>query len=62
MKTKITMEYLLNTSPKIIYNHISTPWGLSEWFADNVHVRENHYVFVWDGAEQEAEIVSKKRG
>jgi uncharacterized protein YndB with AHSA1/START domain len=60
MKTKITIEYLLNTSPKIIYNHISTPWGLSEWFADNVHVRDSHYVFVWDGAEQEAAIVSKK--
>ncbi len=38
---------------------ISTPSGLSEWFADNVNVKGEHFTFFWDGTEEVA-ILQKK--
>lgn len=60
MKTKYELEYTFNTSPSILYNRISTPEGLSEWFADNVNLRKNLFTFIWEGTEQEASVVQKK--
>ena len=60
MKTKYELEYTLNTSPGILYSRLSTPEGLSEWFADNVNLKKGRYTFFWEGAEQEAEIIQKK--
>jgi uncharacterized protein YndB with AHSA1/START domain len=60
MKTKYELEYTFNTSPSILYNRISTPEGLSEWFADNVNLRKDSFTFIWEGTEQEASVVQKK--
>lgn len=60
MKTKYELEYMLNTSPSILYNRLSTPEGLSEWFADNVNLRKGKYTFIWEGTEQDASVVQKK--
>ena len=54
----IEIEFLLKTSPKILYNMISTPSGLSDWFADNVNVRDGVYTFFWDGSEESAKLIS----
>ena len=58
-RNKIEIEYLLKTSPKILYTMISTPSGLSDWFADNVNVRDEVYTFFWDGSEENAKVLSK---
>ena len=55
MKKKFELEYALNTSAKVIFPRLSTPGGLSEWFADNVTIKGKVYTFVWDGTEQKAE-------
>jgi uncharacterized protein YndB with AHSA1/START domain len=59
-KTKYELEYDLNTSPKLLFTRISTPSGLSEWFADNVKLNGKNFVFDWDGSMQEAKVVTKK--
>ena len=56
---KVEIEYSLRTSPKILYNMISTPSGLAEWFADDVNIRGNELTFFWDGSEEKAKILSK---
>ncbi|GAA0873643.1 START-like domain-containing protein [Wandonia haliotis] len=62
-KKKYELEYLLKTSPKVLYNLVATPSGLSEWFADNVNVnKDNIYTFIWDGAEEEARLITKRNG
>lgn len=58
-RNKIEIEYILKTSPKILYNMISTPSGLSEWFADDVNIRGNVLTFFWDGSEEKAKILNK---
>lgn len=60
MKTKYELEYTLNTSANMLFNRISTPEGLSEWFADNVNLKNGRYTFIWEGTEQVASVVQKK--
>jgi uncharacterized protein YndB with AHSA1/START domain len=60
MKNKFELEYSINSAPKILYPRLSTPGGLAEWFADDINIRGNVYTFIWDGSEQEAELVTKK--
>jgi uncharacterized protein YndB with AHSA1/START domain len=60
MKTKYELEYTLNTSPNFLYSRLSTPEGLSEWFADNVNLKRGKFQFIWEGAEQEASVIQKK--
>ena len=54
------LEFPMRSSLRILFSQISTPSGLSEWFADNVNIKGKNYTFFWDGDEQEAELVSKK--
>ena len=58
MKEKIELEYTFNTSPKVLFSRLSTPSGLSEWFADNVNLIGNVFTFIWEGSEQQAEMVN----
>ena len=59
-KTKFEQEYLLKTSPKILNNMLMSPSGLSEWFADDVNIKEDIYTFIWNGSEESARLLSKK--
>ncbi len=60
MKIKYELEYTFNTSPNFLYSRLSTPEGLSEWFADNVNLIRGKFQFIWEGAEQEATVIQKK--
>jgi uncharacterized protein YndB with AHSA1/START domain len=58
---KFDLEYLFKASNKIIYNCLTTPSGLSEWFADDVNVRDGIYTFMWEGSEEKAKLLAKKK-
>lgn len=60
MKQRITLEYPINSSPKVLYPRLSTPGGLAEWFADDVNLKGGHFCFVWEGSVEKAEAVLKK--
>ena len=60
MKQKILLEYPMNCSPLVLYPRLSTPGGLSEWFADNVNVEGKYYVFYWDKVSQRAEMLYRR--
>jgi len=60
-KTKIELEYLLRTSDTILYTCMSTPSGLEEWFAPEVHIRGDIFTFLWEGEERKAKLVAKKK-
>lgn len=60
MKEKFELEYLLKTSIRVLDNMIGSPSGLSEWFADNVTVRDDIYSFEWDGSIEEARLIQRK--
>ena len=60
IKKSFSIEYDFHASPQLLFQYLSTPSGLSEWFADNVNLSDKNYTFFWDGDEQEAELLSKK--
>lgn len=59
-KIKVQLEYIINCSPKVLYNRLSTASGLTEWFADDVRVRGKNFTFIWDDSEQTAEMTLHK--
>ena len=60
-KQLFTLEYSVRCSPSILYEFLSTPAGLQEWFADKVEERDGLYSFSWDGSEaEEAEIMESE--
>jgi hypothetical protein len=61
-KEKYELEYLLKTSIKVLDNMVATPSGLSEWFADDVNIKDDVFTFFWDGSEEEARRLSRKNG
>ncbi len=59
-KTKIEMEFPIHASPSMIFQYLTTPSGLSGWFADDVNSRGKSYTFIWDGVEEKAKLATKK--
>ena len=57
---KYRLEYPIHSSINILYKRLSNPSGLSEWFADDVHIRNDVYTFFWDGSKQTAKLLKKK--
>jgi len=56
-KIRYTLEYPVRCSPAILYDFLSTPTGLQEWFADKVDERDGTFSFSWNGSTEEAEVV-----
>jgi uncharacterized protein YndB with AHSA1/START domain len=54
MRTRYELEYTLNTPTRVLFDRLSTPEGLSEWFADNVTVEGDIFTFYWDKTEARA--------
>lgn len=61
-KVKYEMEFPIQASPSLLYQYISTPSGLSEWYADNVNSRGEFFTFIWNESEEKAKLLSKKNG
>lgn len=59
-KIQFEIEFVIQSSPQLLYQYISTPSGLSEWFADDVNSRGELFSFIWDGAEETALLLKKK--
>lgn len=60
-KQLFTLEYAVRCSPAILYNFLSTPAGLQEWFADLVNERDKLFVFSWNNTEEKAEVVDAEQ-
>ncbi len=59
-KIKFEIEFVIQSSPQLLYQYLSTPSGLSEWFADNVNSRGEIFNFIWDGSEEQAKLLKRK--
>lgn len=62
VKVKYELEFPFHASPMLLYQYISTPSGLSEWFADNVNSRGEIFTFIWDDSEEKAKLIAKRSG
>lgn len=59
-KVKFQLEFVVKASPTLLFNYISSPSGLEQWFSDNVKSRGEEFIFIWENAEETAKLLSKK--
>ena len=59
-KQQFTLEYSLKCPASILYEFLSTPAGLQEWFADKVDERDGVFSFSWNGSDETAEVLEKE--
>ena len=59
-KIKYEIEFVIQSSPQMLFQYIATPSGLSEWFADNVNLQGAIFTFIWDESEEQAKLVKRK--
>lgn len=66
MKEKFQLEYVFsNISMSVLWNSISTPSGLGEWFADKVDLDpddSNLFIFYWGKTSQTARLLNNRVG
>ncbi len=51
------LEYVVHASAELLFSFLTEPSGLSEWFCDDVNIRNGIYTFFWDGTSQQAREV-----
>ncbi len=56
-RVKISCEFVLRSSPAIVYQFIAEPDCLIRWFADDCNILDEVYYFEWNGAKEAARIV-----
>lgn len=54
---RFELEFVVHASAQILFEFITTPSGLSEWFCDDVNIRNGVYTFKWEENEQNARVV-----
>ena len=57
---KFELEFVIKASGELLYEFLITPSGLSEWFAEDVNIRDEVYTFFWDAAQQQAKVIGLK--
>ena len=60
-KQLYTLEYPVRCSPTILFEFLTSPAGLGEWFADKVDERDDVYYFGWSGTFEKADMVEKEQ-
>lgn len=56
---KFEMEFVIRASEDMVFEFVSTESGLSEWFCDDVNIRDGVFTFDWDGQVQQAKLVKE---
>ena len=59
-KILFSIEFNFHCSPQLLFQYLSTPSGLSEWFADDVNSRGEDFTFIWEDSEEYAKLLTKK--
>ena len=59
-KKSFSLEYDFHASRQMLFQYLSTPSGLGEWFADNVNSRGEYFNFIWEDDEETAKLIQKK--
>lgn len=57
---KFTLEFPMKVSPRLLFTLISTSEGLARWFAEKVNVKDDEYLFEWEGSQQSARLLESK--
>lgn len=51
------LEFILRTSPNIVYKFLTTPSCLIRWFCDRVEIDGDKYSYFWEDEEEIAYLI-----
>lgn len=54
---KFEMEFVVHSSADMLYEFLSSASGLSEWFCDDLNIRNGIYTFIWEDQMQQARLL-----
>ncbi len=60
-KNKYEFEFIVNASPSMIYQYLTSASALSQWFADDVVYKAGQYIFIWGDQKERAKKTKNKR-
>jgi len=61
-KSILELEYEFRASPTILYDFLTNPSNLTQWFADHCDVTGDRFSFFWNGYEEVAIATEYKEG
>ena len=53
-RKKFTTEYIIRSAPAILYEFLTQPSNLAQWFSDYCDSQVDIYIFGWNGSFQRA--------
>lgn len=53
-RKKFTLEYIIRSSPAILFEFLDQPSNLAQWFSDYCDSQGDIFIFGWNGAYQRA--------
>ncbi len=56
-RIKYTTEFMVRSSPAILYNFLTSGSSMAQWFCDTCDINEDVYTFGWDGYEENAVLL-----
>lgn len=57
-RVQYTLDYFIKSSPAILYEFLTTPSGLSQWFAERVESSDDYqFTFYWEGFPEKATVL-----
>jgi uncharacterized protein YndB with AHSA1/START domain len=56
-RKKFTIEYIVRSSPSILFEFVTEPSKLAQWFSDTCDGNDTSIVFGWSGSRELADIV-----
>lgn len=56
-RKQFTLEYIIRSSPSILYEFVAQPSNLAQWFSDYCDSQGDIFIFGWGGSFQRARQV-----
>lgn len=56
-KEVFEIDYVMKTSPRILYDFVKQPTHLAQWFCDKCESRLDEYNFIWKGFSEKALLI-----
>ena len=53
-RKEFTLEYIIRSSPAILFEFVTQPDNLAQWFCDHCDSQDDIFIFGWNGVFQRA--------
>lgn len=53
-RKKFTLEYIIRSSPSILFEFVTQPTNMAQWFSDYCDSQGDIFIFGWNGSYQRA--------